>query len=43
VITADQIPAWIEALPTQRSFSAGRRHHLLARVRGTVAPAARRS
>jgi hypothetical protein len=43
VISADQIPAWIEALPRQRSFSAGRRHHLLARVRGTVAPGTRRS
>jgi hypothetical protein len=32
VIRADQVPAWIEALPRQRSFSAGRRHHLLARV-----------
>jgi hypothetical protein len=37
VITADQIPAWIEALPRQRSLSAGRRHHLLARIRGAVA------
>jgi hypothetical protein len=43
VISADQIPAWIEALPKQRSFSAGRRHHLLARLRGTVAPRASRS
>lgn len=36
VITADQIPAWIEALPSQRSFSAGRRDQLLARVRAAV-------
>jgi hypothetical protein len=43
VISADQIPAWIEALPKQRSFSTGRRHHLLARLRGTVAPRASRS
>ena len=33
VITPEQIPAWIAALPRQRSLSAGRRHHLLARVR----------
>ncbi len=37
VITPDQIPAWIEALPRQRSLSAGRRHHLLTRVRDAVA------
>jgi hypothetical protein len=36
VITPEQIPAWIEALPRQRSLSAGRRHHLLARVREAV-------
>lgn len=36
VITADQIPAWIEALPRQRSLSAGRRHHLVTRVRDAV-------
>jgi hypothetical protein len=36
VITPEQVPAWIEALPRQRSLSAGRRHHLLARVRGAV-------
>lgn len=36
VITADQIPAWIEALPRQRSLSPGRRDHLVARVRETV-------
>jgi hypothetical protein len=33
VITPDQIPEWIAALPSQRSLSAGRRHHLLAFVR----------
>jgi hypothetical protein len=38
VLSADQIPAWIAALPRQRSFTAGRRHHLLARVREAVAP-----
>ena len=37
VITPDQIPAWIEALPRQRSLTAGRRHHLLTRVRDAVA------
>lgn len=37
VITADQIPAWIAALPRQRSLSAGRRDRLLARVREAVA------
>jgi hypothetical protein len=37
VISADQIPAWIEALPRQRSLSAGRRHHLLGRIRAAVA------
>ncbi len=36
VITPEQIPAWIEALPRQRSLSTGRRHHLLARVREAV-------
>ena len=33
VIRDDQIPAWLAALPRQRSFSAGRRNHLLTRVR----------
>ncbi len=37
VITEEQIPAWLEALPKQRSLSAGRRHRLLARVRGAAA------
>jgi hypothetical protein len=42
VITSEQIPAWIEALPRQRSLSAGRRHHLLAHIRGAVADEATR-
>jgi hypothetical protein len=42
VISADQVPAWIAALPRQRSLSAGRRHHLLARVRGAAASAVRK-
>ena len=37
VITPEQIPAWIAALPRQRSLSAGRRHHLLARIRAAAA------
>jgi hypothetical protein len=41
VITTAQIPAWFEALPRQRSLSAGRRNHLLARIRGAVAPKGR--
>lgn len=36
VITPDQIPAWVEALPRQRSLTAGRRQHLLARIHGGV-------
>ncbi len=32
VISEDQIPAWFEALPRQRSLTAGRRSHLLARI-----------
>lgn len=36
VIAADQIPAWIAALPPQRSLSAGRRHRLLARIQEPV-------
>ncbi len=38
VLAPEQIPAWFEALPRQRSLTAGRRNHLLARVRGAVAP-----
>jgi hypothetical protein len=38
VITADQIPAWFEALPRQRSLTAGRRNHLLARIREAISP-----
>jgi hypothetical protein len=37
VITAGQIPAWLEALPRQRSISTGRCQSLLARVREAVA------
>lgn len=36
VITADQIPAWLEALPSQRSLSPGRRSRLVALVRSAV-------
>lgn len=43
VITPEQIPAWIEALPRQRSLSAGRRHHLMTRVREAVQPGGRRA
>jgi hypothetical protein len=35
VIGAEQIPAWFEALPPQRSLSAGRRERLLDRIRAT--------
>ena len=38
VITPAQIPAWFEALPRQRSLTAGRRDHLLARVRDAAVP-----
>jgi hypothetical protein len=37
VITVDQIPAWVAALPRQRSLNAGRRQRLVARVREAVA------
>ena len=33
VISDDQIPDWLAALPRQRSFSAARRSHLLIRIR----------
>ena len=33
VINEDQIPAWLAALPRQRSFNAARRSHLRSRVR----------
>ena len=39
VITEDQIPAWLAALPRQRSFNAGRRNHLLSRI-GAAGPGA---
>jgi hypothetical protein len=42
ILTPDQIPAWIEALPRQRSLSADRRTHLLARMRGGVEGQGRR-
>ena len=41
VISDDQIPDWLAALPRQRSFSAARRNHLLTRIRaaeGAEAP-----
>jgi hypothetical protein len=41
VITAEQIPAWIEALPRQRSLNERRRNVLVARVRDAVATGAR--
>ena len=37
VITVDQIPAWIAALPRQRSLSEGRCQRLLARIHEAVA------
>jgi hypothetical protein len=37
VISAEQIPAWIAALPPQRTLSASRCAHLLARLREAVA------
>jgi hypothetical protein len=37
VVTIEQIPAWIEGLPRQRSLTDGRRHVLVARVRDAVA------
>jgi hypothetical protein len=42
VISVDQIPAWLASLPRQRSFSAGRRNHLLARIRAVGVPEAAR-
>lgn len=36
VITVDQIPAWIEALPRQRSLSVGRRNQLVGRIDGAI-------
>ena len=36
VISVEQIPAWIEALPRQRSLSAGRRNQLVGRINGAV-------
>jgi hypothetical protein len=42
VISDDQIPAWLAALPRQRSFSAARRNHLLTRIRESGAAEAPR-
>lgn len=42
VITEDQIPAWIAALPRQRTLSAGRREYLRARFRASVVEDAQR-
>ena len=42
VITADQIPAWIAALPRQRSLSAGRIGQVGARVSDAVVAGGRR-
>ena len=42
VISNEQIPAWLAALPRQRSFSAGRRNRLLTRIRGAGVPEAPR-
>ena len=42
VISEDQIPAWLAALPRQRSFSAGRRNRLLTRIRESAASGAQR-
>jgi len=36
VIREAQIPAWLAALPRQRSFSEGRRNHLLSRIHGAA-------
>lgn len=33
VIHENQIPAWLASLPRQRSFNAGRRNHLVTRIR----------
>ena len=42
VISLDQIPDWLASLPRQRSFSAGRRNRLLARIRQAGATEAAR-
>lgn len=36
VITADQIPAWLQALPAQRGLTPGRRNRLVTLVRSAV-------
>jgi len=42
VITEAQIPAWIAALPRQRSLTDGRRQQLVARVRAAVTTGSQR-
>ncbi len=42
VITADQIPAWIVALPRQRSLTTGRIQQVAARVQTAVTAGSRR-
>ena len=42
VISADQVPDWIASLPRQRSLTAGRQGHLVARARQAVAVRGRR-
>jgi hypothetical protein len=37
VITEEQIPGWLEALPAQRSLNAGRQGRLASMVRSAVA------
>jgi hypothetical protein len=41
VIDVEQLPAWFESLPPQRSLTVGRRERLLDRIRETSAPARR--
>jgi hypothetical protein len=36
VITAEQIPAWLQALPAQRGLTPGRRNRLVTLVRSAV-------
>ncbi len=43
VITEAQIPAWIAALPRQRTLTEGRRQQLVARVRAAVPTGGTRS
>lgn len=41
VISAEQVSAWAEGLPRQRTINDGRRNVLLARVRGAAVPGGR--